>query len=232
VATVTIDRIAMIRADITDAVNKAAAGDPASRQEADDALVAACRLACGLLRDWLADGDLWQNVRPTDGTIADAIPRQDDFVRFLGPTFKDAIGMLAGHGIAIDASYVDEARIAVNETAKRRSKSKREALFEEARKRVAQLREEVCTLEGDLTTSSVRRRRAISLLKRTAKVLASVALQIALALTVTTQHEISHDVSVWAHDAVSVLVTHQIAHEAEPNLSIDPHGPELEMEVG
>ncbi len=231
-AAVTIDRIAMTSADITEAVNKAAASGPASHREADEALVAACREACGLLTDWLADSDWWQGLRPTDGTIAEAIPDQDDFVHLLSPTFRDAIGMLARRGVSIHETYVDEARLAVKETAKYHGKSRREALLKLARRRVEDLRREVCTLARDLTTSSVRRRRAISLLKRVAKVLASVALQIALTLTVTTQHEISHDISVWAHDAVSVLVVHQIAHEAEPNLKIEPAGPEVEMELG
>jgi hypothetical protein len=232
VAAVTIDRIAATRADITNAVNKAAASNPASRQEADEALVGACREACGLLTDWLADGDWWHGLRPTDGTLADAIPDQDDFMQFLSPTFRDAIGILARHGMSVHDGYVDEARRAVKETARHYGKGRREALLGQARGRVEDLRREVCALANDLTTSAVRRRRAISLPKRTAKVLASVALQIALTLTVTTQHEISHDISVWAHDAVSVLVVHQIAHEAEPNLSIGPSGPELEMEPG
>jgi hypothetical protein len=232
VAAVTIDRIAMTSADITVAVNKAAASSRASQQDADQALVGACREACSLLTDWLADGGWWQGLRPSDGTIADAIPDQDHFVRLLGPSFRDAIGMLAGHGICIHSEYVDEARLAVKTTAEHHRKARREALVEMARGRVEDLRGEVCALAQNLTTSSVRRQRATLLLKRTAKVLASVALQIALTLTVTPQHEISHDISVWAHDAVSVIMVHQIAHEAEPNLGIEPSGPELEMEPG
>jgi hypothetical protein len=229
VATVTIDRIVMISADITAAVNKAS--NPVSQHEADEALVGACGQACGLLSDWLADDEWWRGLRPTDGTIADAIGDQDDLVRLLGPSFKDAIGMLARRGITIHDSYVDEARKAVHETARRHSRVKRQELLDLAKRRVEKLCAEVCSLATDLTTSSVRRRRAISLLKRTAKVLATVALQIALTLTVAPQPQLSHDISVWAHDSVSVLVTHQIAHEAEPNLRIEPRGPEMEIEM-
>jgi hypothetical protein len=229
VATVTIDRIAMISADITAAVNKAS--NPASPAEADDALMGACRGACGLLKDWLDDSDWWLGMRPADGTIADAIPNQDDFVRLLGPSFRDAVGMLGQHGISISHTYVDEARLAVSETAKRHSRASRAALLELAKGRVEELRREVCTLATAIT-SPVKRRRAITLLKRTAKVLATVALSIALNLTAAPQHQIAHDISIGVHDAVSVLVTHQIAHDAEPNLRIEPRGPEMQIEVG
>lgn len=227
VAAVTIDRIAAIRADIASAVNQKASR-PGSQQEADDALMGACRGACGLLSDWLEDDGWWQGLGPADGTIADAIPSQDDFVRLLGPTFRDAIGMLKDHGISIDHTHVDEARIAVNETASRHGEIRRQELFDEARSRVEQLSREVCSLARDAATSAVRRRRAISLLKRTAKVLASLALSIALNVTVTAQHQIAHDI---VHESLSVLVSHQIAHEAEPNLRIEPRGPEMEIEM-
>jgi hypothetical protein len=230
VATVTIDRIVMISAEITAAVNKAS--NPTSQKEADAALVGACGGACGLLRDWLDDDDWWRDLRPADGTVADAIPDQDDFVRLLGPSFKDAIGQLAKRGIVIHDTYVDEARKAVNETARLHSRARRQALLDVAKERVSKLRDEVCSLATNLTTSSVRRRRAISVLKRTVKVLASVALSIALSLTATTQHEVAHDLSVAVHDSLSVVVTHQIAHEAAPNLRIEPRGPEMQMEVG
>lgn len=229
-AAVTIDRIAMTSADITDAVNKAAASSRASQPEADEALVGACREACSLLTDWLADKPWWQGVRSTDGTIGDAIPDQDHFVRLLGPSFRDAIHMLARHGIAVPGGYVEDACRALEKTAKRHGKSKRAKLLELARSYIEDLSAEVCALAQNLTTSSVRRQRAILLLRRTAKVLATVALQVALTLTVTPQHEIPHDVSVWAHDAISVIMVHQIAIEAEPNLTIGLRGPELEIE--
>ena len=55
VTSVTIDRIARVQTDVTEAVTKTSASSTLSGQEQNELLAQGCAEACDLLKDWLAD---------------------------------------------------------------------------------------------------------------------------------------------------------------------------------
>jgi hypothetical protein len=222
---VTIDRVAAVHAHISEAVVRSTASSTLSPREQEKLLAQSCAEACDLLGDWLNDDPWWLGQRPSDGTIADAVPDQQHFVRFLGPMFADALSMASSRGLAVPASYLDDARRRVAETARRHAAMTRADLFETARRRVHALRTEVCSLAQDLRTSSSRRHRALRVLRNVQQLLVSIALPVVLAMAAAGPHQVSQDISAWAHDAASVLVIHEVAHQAQPNLQIVPPHP-------
>jgi len=224
-AAVTIERIAAVHAHITETVIKTTENSTLSTQEQDNLLAQSCAEACDLLTDWLRDEPWWTGQRPSDGTVADSVPDQQDFVRLLGPAFRDAFATARKHGIAIADSYFDEARQRVAGTARRYRKLRSAELFESARQRVGDLRDEICTLAGELRTTPSRRHRAVRLLRNVRQVLVSIALPIVLAMVAASPHQVSADVTAWRHDVASVMVIHEVAYNAQPSLQIAPPQP-------
>jgi hypothetical protein len=220
-AAVTIDRIAAVHADITETVIKTTGNSTLSRQEQDNLLAQTCAEACDLLTDWLGDESWWAGRGPSDRTIADSVPDQQDYVRLLGPMFKDAFAAAGKHGILIPDSYFEEARKRVAETARRHRKMRPAELFEQARQHVTLLRDEICKLAGELKTSPSKRPRALRLLRNVRQLLVTIALPIVLAMVAASPHQMSADIAGW-HDVASVVVMHEVAYNAQPNIQIAP----------
>jgi len=228
-AAVTIDRIAAVHATITETVIKTTGNSTLSKEEKDDLLAQSCAEACSLLTDWLGDTDWWSGQRPGDRTIADSVPDQQDYVRFLDPMFRDAFVACRQHGIDITDSYLEEARKRLADTARRHRKMRSQQLYELARQHVVVLRNEICELAGELKTSQSRRHRAVRLLRNVQKVLVTIALPIVLAMVAASPHQMSVDVMAWQRDVTNVFVMHEVAYNAQPSLQIaPPHaGPQI-----
>jgi len=224
-AAVTIERIAAVHAHITETVIKTAEHSTLSTEEQASLLAQSCTEACDLLTDWLADEPWWAGQRPRDGTIADSVPDQQDYVRLLDPMFRDAFATARKHGIAIPDSYFEDARKRVADTARRHRKMQSPQLFESARQRVGMLRDEICKLAGELRTSPTRRQRAVRLLRNVRQALVTIAVPIVLAMVAASPHQMSADVTAWRHDVATVMVIHEVAYNAQPSLQIAPPQP-------
>jgi hypothetical protein len=226
-AGVTADRIAGVQADIADALNRTSKGSMLTDQEQDRLLGQACVEACDLLTDWL-DSPGWDGMRPKgDSAIGNWIPEREDLKKFLGLTLKDSldrVGQLdrAGqYGKSVDGSLVDQAYAAVRNTTRRYPRMKPCDLFLTASQRVMVLKQEVCELAGHLTSrarkADARRRKARAVLTRVTDVLLAVV----LAMAAAGPQSIAGP-SEWIHEAVKVVMIHQIAHSAQPSLRVAP----------
>jgi hypothetical protein len=230
---VTIDRVAMVQADILGATLQTSSGSTLSAPEQDRLLAQGCAEACDLLRDWLASGWFGQ-LRPAgDGLLADAVPTTEQFTQFLGPIFGDALTRAARAGIEIDPSSLQDARAKVAGLARRHRRMRRPDLVRAAEERVGTLRDEVCRAAAQLKkivadgsdtgpAGAAWRQKAQRTLKKVAAFLPTVALTVAGAMLSAGPHEMAHSVSEWAHEAATVVVVCHIADLAQPAVRIAP----------
>ena len=150
VTSVTIDRIAVVQAHITEAVTRTSASSTLSEQEQNKLLAQSCAEACDLLKDWLADA-WWDRSRPSSDTpIKEVVPTQKELASFLGPMFKASLARARQGGVDVPDSLVDEAREKVAATARRFPRMGRQQLFRQAADRVRILQEEVCGLASQI----------------------------------------------------------------------------------
>jgi hypothetical protein len=239
-AALTIERIALVQADITEAVVKTSESSTLSAHEQDNLLAQGCAEACDLLRD-LLDAPWWDPQRSShDGLVTDVVPAPEEFTKFLGPMFTEALIQAGRHGMHIEPADVAEARAKLAATTRRHPRMKRKDLFAEAKHRVTGLQAEVCALaehlkrtaHGDSTLSAAdaaKRRRARTVLGRVGKLLGPIALALAGAMLGVGPQQMSQSVSAWSHEATRVIMVHYIADRAQPNMRISPPrvGPRL-----
>lgn len=230
---VTIERVAMVQAHILDATLKTSADSTLSAPEQDRLLAQSCAEACGLLRDWLGSGWFGQ-VRPTDDRpLAEAVPTAEQFTRFLGPIFENALSHAAQAGITIDTSALQDARVKVAALARRYRRMKRRELFDAAEERVSALRDEVCqvaTRLGNMLQAGEEpgpraeqlRHRARRALTTVRNFLPALALAMAGAMLGVGPHQMAQNVSEWGHEAASVVLVHHVAELARPTVRVAP----------
>ena len=164
-------------------------------------------------------------MRPkSDGPIASWIPERDNLKMFLDPTLRDTLARADQDRNCIDTSLVDRAHEAVKDTARRYPRMKSRDLFLVARKRVEALEQEVCALAAHLKsqahkaeTPAATQSSARKALKKVKDVLPAMLLAILAA-----GPQAALGPSEWIHEAVNVVVVHQIAHSAQPNLRVAP----------
>jgi hypothetical protein len=231
VTSVTIDRIAVVQAHITEAVTRTSARSTLSEQEQNKLLAQSCAEACDLLKDWLADA-WWDRSRPSSDTpIREVVPTQKELASFLGPMLKASLARARQGGVDVPDALVDEAREKVAATARRFPRMGRQQLFRQAADRVRTLQEEVCGLAsqiGAATRSAAWRRKARKALGKVSGLLLAVT----LAMTSAGPHAVAQNTAEWGHAAVraaEVITVHYIADRAEPNLRVAPSysGPQI-----
>ena len=196
--------------------------------EQDKLLAQACAEACDVLTSWLASPE-WAALAPSGrGPIADAIPDWERIRPFLDP-LRDTLAAIAQRQkdlpavreIGDPARYVDGIIAAAGQTARRFRRFDRQELFAEATGRVGRLRTDVCALAGDLkgqTATAERRKKARSVLGKVAGLLLTLSLTMAGA----GPHDVAQHIPQWGHEAVKVLVVHQVARTAQPQVTVAP----------
>jgi hypothetical protein len=231
VTSVTIDRIAVVQAHITETVTRTSASSTLSKQEQNKLLAQSCAEACDLLKDWLADA-WWDRSRPSSDTpIKDVVPTQKELASFLGPMFKASLARAGQGGVHIPDSLVDEAREKVAATARRFPRMGRQQLFRQAADRVGILQKEVCVLASQTRSAE----EAAAWRRKSRKALGKVSellLAITLAMAGAGPHAAAQNAAEWSHAAVraaEVITVHYIADRAEPNLRVAPSysGPQV-----
>lgn len=224
-ASVTVERIATVHGHIVEALVHTSERTTYSELEQDRLLAQSCAETCDLLQDWLASS-WWEQLRPSaDGPIGDVVPDLEHFQEFLDPMLTDALAQASRHGVSVPASHVDEARAALQATARRHRRMKRRQLFQLANERINALRQEVCALADHLRTSTkdtamrdaVRRRARTALTKASGLLVALV-----LAMGGAGPHQMTQNLSDWGHEVTKLVMVHDIAHHAQPSLRIVP----------
>jgi hypothetical protein len=234
VTSVTIDRIAVVQAHITEAVTRTSASSTLTEQEQNKLLAQSCAEACDLLKDWLADA-WWDRSRPSSDTpIKDVVPTQKELASFLGPMFKASLARARQGGVDVSDSLVDEAREKVAATARRFPRMGRQQLFRQAADRVRTLQEEVCGLASQIGTAT-RSAAGAAWRRKSRKALGKVSgllLAVTLAMAGAGPHAVAQNAAEWGHAAVravEVITVHYIADRAEPSLRVAPSysGPQI-----
>ena len=234
VTSVTIDRIAVVQAHITEAVTRTSASSTLSEQEQNKLLAQSCAEACDLLKDWLADA-WWDRSRPSSDTpIKEVVPTQKELASFLGPMFKASLARARQGGVDVPDSLVDEAREKVAATARRFPRMGRQQLFRQAADRVRILQEEVCGLASQIGAAT-RSAAGTAWRRKARKALGKVGgllLAVTLAMTSAGPHAVAQNTAEWGHAAVhaaEVITVHYIADRAEPSLRVAPSysGPQI-----
>jgi hypothetical protein len=238
VASVTAERVAAVQAHIADAVSRTSADSTLPELEQDKLLAQSCVEACDLLKDWL-DDPWWDAVRPSrDGPVAEFVPVQREFAKFLGPMLKAALAEAVKYGMSIPEWLVDEAHEKVTATARRLPRMRRRQLFEEARIRVASLQREICGLSAQMS-SGIHSATALAAdaasrqkVRKALGKVSGVLLAVALAMAGAGPHAAAQNVAEWGNAgirAVEVITVHYLADRAQPSLRVAPPraGPQL-----
>jgi hypothetical protein len=232
---VTIDEIDAVRRHIGDALVGSSARSTLPEEKQDELLAQACTEACDVLDRWVSSGAI-EALRPAGrGPIADLIPDWQSVKPFLVPLgatlsrLSERPGMSGLPEIEDPEAYIDQLIRQAESTAKHFRKFDREELFKEANDRIKVLRSSVCAAAADFKkgTKSRAKRRAIArfALKKAGSFLVSVA----LIMVGLTPQAMAHDIPVWGHEAVKVLLVHQAAQTAQPGVRVAPPqvGPHL-----
>lgn len=224
-AHVTIERIAVVQADIATAITRTTSGSTLSQEEQDHLLAQSCAEACDLLNDWVHDAWWDRNLSSGDKTVKELLPAHKEFAEFLGPGLKDVLDRAKRNDVEVRDSTVDDAYTAVVATVRRFPRMKHKDLFETAHRRVIALQTEVCTLatevRGGKKPEPAWRRRAAKALKAVRGSL----LAITLALLATGPAAMAHNAANWGEPAVhaaEVIAVHYVAAQAQPGLAVSP----------
>jgi hypothetical protein len=220
-ASVTVERVAAVQADILDAVLKTSAHSTLPAHEQDQLLAQSCAEACDLLGDWLISGWFGQARPADDPLLAASVPSPEQFATLLGPAFADALDRIARSGVEITRAQLGQARDGVAALARRHRRMKRADLFAVAEQRVQDLTSEVCRASAQMKKAPAAfRSRAQRTLKKIAAFLPTVALTVGGAMLGVGPQQMEQSVSTWAHDAARVVVVYQLADLAQPGIRI------------
>jgi hypothetical protein len=228
-----------VRRHINDALARTSESSTLSDDAQDAELAQASAEACDLLTRWLGSFE-WEQLRPSGSApISDAIPEWERIRPFLDP-LGEALTRITqrqkntrGARDASDpAAYIDEALREVGRTARRYRRYDRGQLFTEAGNRTETLRKEVCGLAADFRTSAKNaetakeaeakragRRRKVRAVLGT---IAGLLLTLSLALASASPQDMKQNIPEWGHEAVKVLMIHDIAQTAQPGVHIAP----------
>ncbi len=223
---VSLDMIDAVQRHIYDALARTSAESVLPEDEQDRLLAQVSVEACDVLTRWLGSFQ-WNELSPSGGgPIGDAIPEWERVKPFLNP-LKETLARITdrqrniqgSREIPDPAAYVDRALEAAERTGRRYRRHKRAELFKLAANRIDSLRTEVCSLATglrDSTRSADRRKRARSVLAK----VAGLMLTLSLAMAATTPGQMRQNIPEWGHDAVKLLLVHNIAEAAQPGVPI------------
>jgi hypothetical protein len=231
---------------IVDALADTTAHSTLSEDEQDARLAQACAEACDVLSAWRASSS-WKALEPAGharkAALRDAVADWDQLRPFLDPvreTLRRIADRRAGDpgGANVPAAeapedYIDKLIKSAKFTVFQYPGLDREQLYQDADRRLDDLQGQVCATASDFREGAAsdaqrraRRRRAISLLRTVGGVLLSISLTMAGASPAA----VRADIPAWGHEAVQVLLVHQVAHSAAPTVSIAP--PKLGPRIG
>lgn len=228
--------VEVLRWHIYDALAKASEHSTLPAAEQDRLLAQACAEACDVIGRWVESQE-WEDLcRPGNGTIADIIPDLKRVKPFLDP-LKETLNRISKGDrgrhrvpeIEDAAKHIDRAIAAAEYTGRRYRRLPQSDLFQQATRRVKQLRDSLCKLAGEFKDDldrhpdaqqkrAKRRKLASILLGQVAPFLVSVSLALAGASPAAMRQNIPE----WAHDAVKVLLVHHVAETAQPSVRIAP----------
>jgi hypothetical protein len=222
-----------VRWHIYDALTRTSEHSTLPEQEQDRLLAQVCGEACDVLGRWVRS-DVWAAMRTSgSGTVADVIPDLKRVKPFLDP-LKETLNRIEAEGkrrpgvpeIGDATRHIDRAIAATEYTGRRYRRLSQDQLFDQATRRVEQLKADVCRLAGefqhdvgDQQKRAQRKKRALSVLGTVASVLLSVALSMVVSASPAAVHQ---NTAQWVHDASTVMVVHHVAQTAQPNVRIAP----------
>lgn len=228
--------VEVVRWHIYDALARASEHSTLPKAEQDRLLAQSCAEACGVLGRWMESED-WKKMRSSGkGTVADVIPDLERVKPFLDPLKETLIRISQGDRsqhrapeIGDVEKYIDRAIAAAEYTGRRYRRLSQSQLFEQAARRVEQLRKSLCELAGEFKNDldrhpddqqkrAKRRKIAAILLGQVAPFLVAVSLALASASPTAMRQNIPE----WGHDAVQVLLVHHVAETAQPSMRIAP----------
>jgi hypothetical protein len=250
-ATITTDRIDAVRRHVADAVTQTSAASTLPEPERDRLLEQALAESCELIGDWLDSQQSLALPAAADVPLREVLKDHEQLSEFLSPLFADALER-AGAASDDRAATVRQARAEVSRavrdataTARRHPRLSTGQLQRVTTDNVQKLRNEVCQLAQRFATrrqdrlaqqsasGSEEEARGRSWRRRAVKALKAVSglmlpLAVSLLLTVSGPHQAGQNISTWAH-AAQVVVTHDLAVHAQPDVSIAPRpsGPAL-----
>lgn len=223
-ATVTLQRIQGVQVSLATAVNRTSERSILPDIEQSRILGQSCAEACSLLADWLISS-WWDMMKPSRGSrspIAEFVPSSQHFQEFLGPMLKDAYLRAARQcGMAVSASDIDDARAAVQATARRYPSMSRRDLFDVANGRVDALKQQVCEL-SDRLGHQIRIRENRTKARGGIIKVAGVLTTFVLAIAGYSPSDARAHVSEWGKDAIEVITLYNIAEHALPEQPVAP----------
>jgi hypothetical protein len=234
---VTLSEVEVVQRRVYEALYDSSPSSPLSEEEQDEKLARACAASCELLGRWV-DSSAWNGLRPAGrGPIADVIPDWESVRPFLEPLGATLIRMqkrrpaVSGMPeIGDPAAYIDQLIIQTKLTGRRFRPFDREDLFADATDRIKALRSSVCGVAADFTKDSKKRALRRTLARSALKRVGGFLLTASLILAGVSPQALAHDVPVWAHEAVKVIIVHQAAQTAQPAVSVAP--PQLGPQLG
>jgi hypothetical protein len=224
-----------VRWHINDALARTSNRSTLSDDAKDAELAQASAEACDLLNQWLGSFE-WGQLRPSGSApIWDAIPEWERIRPFLDP-LGEALARITqrqkntrgARDASNPAAYIDEAIREAGRTARRYKRYDRGQLFTEAGNRIEVLRKEACEFAAHFNAEkeTAQQRRKVRAALGT---IAGLLLTLSLALASASPHDVRQNIPEWGHEAVKVLMIHDIAATAQPGVHVAP--PRLGLRV-
>jgi hypothetical protein len=238
-------KIEAARSRIYDTLSQVCEPTALTEEEQDILLAQACRDACEILCDW-ADSAEWKALAPSEAfarePVATAIDGWKQIRPFLEPVrqtlaaiHERQITMPPDQEVTDPSAYIDTMIRAAQYTARRHRRLDRGQLYKDATDKTLDLKDQVCTMAGDLRNDleearagraadlaseqrrARRRKHAVGLLK----IAGNLLLTLSVTLAVTSPAAVRQAVPAWGHDIVALFV-HQVAHTAAPHAQVAP----------
>lgn len=234
---VSLDEIEVVQKHVIEALVRSDARSTLSEDEQDRALGQACAEACGILDRWVK-GPAWAGLRPASrGPIADVIPDWQAVRPFLQP-LGEALSRISERRPTVSGiapigdpeAYVDELIKQAESTSRRHRGFKRDELYAEATKRIADLRTSVCAVASDFHKGTKNRARRRAIARTVLKHVGGFLLSASLIMVGVTPQAMAHDMPAWGHEAVNLVLVHHAGQAALPAVRMAP--PQLGAELG
>jgi hypothetical protein len=220
-------RIVTLQNHIAEVLNQTSEDSRVPKKQQAEMLGECCGQACGLLGEWLQGPA--ESLRPAaDTPVKEMIKDRAAFEEFLVAMLGAAQARASRYGMKVNDELIEQARKAIAETVRKKPRLKSQELFAIATGRVGQLHSAVCDLAARLHQGAqgpAIARIARRVLKKVIELLPDLV--IGMSAVVLTQA--GHDLSVFGHEAIKMVMTNHIAYIAQLSLHLrlSPGGPAL-----
>jgi hypothetical protein len=221
-------RIVLLQNHIADVLNQTSERSILPQKQQAEMLAECCGQACGLLGEWLQGPDR-DALRPAgDMSVKEMIKDRAAFEQFLAALLGDAQARASRYRLPVDNELIDRARKAIAETVRKKPRLKSKQLFATATEGVTQLHKAVCDLTGRLREYA-QDPAALRIARRVLKKVIELLPALVIGMSGVALTQAGHDVVVFGHEAVKMVMVHHIAHSIQPGLYLMlPHeGPRL-----